>query len=520
MNGERRRYGTPRLCLVCGQSFAPAAGNSKQKFCSHVCYGVSKRGRNWSQRKLTACEYCQKEFAGGVGKYRFCSSDCYRSARQSRKFTFQLVSKKICEICHKEFTAHREKQRFCSRPCRARSVRQRRDVVVCKGCKKKFEPRTVTQEFCGPQCSGQSGRKHPKFVICANCGKQFRNLFLRGGGENRKFCSFKCSVIAHTKNKPIHCERCHKEFKPYSRTQRFCSRGCAAEPLLLRNCTACGRGFKPSLAAQRRCPSCRVPHSRVQWERPCLLCGTEFTASHAHQKYCSQECRKVGHSNAGKAAWTPQRRAAQSERAKSVSARLWADPEYHAYMQRVQNEYWSQDGVRELASLRYSEWEKNNPERDAVKRHKISEAKKRQWADPVVGPRMLEALLGRMARLWADPAFQEKNCKAVGEATKKRWDDPVYREKQREQHAKAMDELFLLRDIGEELVESAGLPNPVHTGLWFWEHEFVRTYRTRYWLLAEVAKNFLQQREEEEKSLFDLTTQTMQSNLIHQEKTT
>lgn len=100
------------------------------------------------------------------------------------------------------------------------------------------------------------------------------------------------------------CEGCHKEFHPWSRGQRFCSRPCAGNhPLKTRICEYCGKSFQRSRAALKRrkhiyCSrKCYVASRRIVLT--CATCGKIFERTVSTTKpertyYCSKDCRDKG----------------------------------------------------------------------------------------------------------------------------------------------------------------------------------------------------------------------------------
>lgn len=112
---------------------------------------------------------------------------------------------KTCEICGAKFKAHHNWNRFCGRACgvlgRSGPTKKRPVKLNCSYCGKPYERSpldSVKSKFCSNGCHG----KH----------KTLNNL----GGNNPNFRN------AGWKK----CCGCHKMFKHYNKTRRFCSREC------------------------------------------------------------------------------------------------------------------------------------------------------------------------------------------------------------------------------------------------------------------------------------------------------
>lgn len=113
-----------------------------------------------------------------------------------------------------------------------------------------------------------------------------------------------------------------------------------------------------------------------------------------------------------KAAWTPERRAQQSEIAKRRWAdpearkkhsetikNQWADPEYRAHHVSAQKTRWSKEGAKEAGS-KASKAIWADPQRKAA----ISETRKLLWQDP----NRKAKRSAQSKALWADPEFRAK----------------------------------------------------------------------------------------------------------------
>jgi len=99
------------------------------------------------------------------------------------------------------------------------------------------------------------------------------------------------------------CEGCNKEFHPWSKDQRFCTKECAGQlPAIVLVCNNCGKRFTRSRSARRGSHVCcsRKCHSEYKSRIVvCERCGKEFKRIVSRIKpgkanYCSRGCAHKG----------------------------------------------------------------------------------------------------------------------------------------------------------------------------------------------------------------------------------
>jgi hypothetical protein len=288
-------------CKSCGIEYQ--AKKKGQKFCSVKCKGAS---RSKEKRVTLTCKGCGKEFDTPACRVKvnrqFCSSEC-----QSR-FKEAKISINACELCSKEFRVRpcEAQQRFCSVECRGLATRNREELT-CKNCGEKFwvsiSKSKKNRQFCSQKC-----RQFKIMVTCLCCGKEFdlRPCEIK----NRKYCSRKCRDKAKVVRVSFICETCSTEFldrpnRKYHRTRKFCSFKCSVVASRMERitieCQNCGKALDlTTTAAQSRkyCSfKCMGEAYQKQVILTCKTCGVEFSDTEsgaATRQYCSKPCYDEG----------------------------------------------------------------------------------------------------------------------------------------------------------------------------------------------------------------------------------
>jgi len=117
-NNPNYRNNNLKKCLACGKNFASYQKN--RKFCSHVCYVISKKTikpekkpKEKIELNKKVCRNCATVFASPASiRKNTCSKKCQNEERQSK----QLF--KCCSKCGKEFKHYASQSRiYCSYKC-------------------------------------------------------------------------------------------------------------------------------------------------------------------------------------------------------------------------------------------------------------------------------------------------------------------------------------------------------------------------------------------------------------------
>ena len=136
---------------------------------------------------------------------------------------------------------------------------------ACAHCGGEFERRSSRHKYCSDDCSEKA--KYGVRRTCAHCGIILTPV-------QPKYCSTSCKyehVKATNKNKRT-CETCDEEFKPTTKTQRFCSVECKNKGI-----------------------------SKIK-TFVCEHCGVSFERKNTkdrHYKYCSRTCYGLAASHQG-----------------------------------------------------------------------------------------------------------------------------------------------------------------------------------------------------------------------------
>ncbi|GAA4960843.1 hypothetical protein GCM10023205_25270 [Yinghuangia aomiensis] len=125
-----------------------------------------------------------------------------------------------------------------------------------------------------------------------------------------RYCSKRCSGLAHRNRTTRTCHHCRSEFdikasRADTGRDHYCSKDCyTAAFTVARVCRRCGVAFRSPLSDVARgwgtyCSKACVP---AQVRRACRQCGTAFTAKlsvvgDGRARYCSNACRHLGRRN-------------------------------------------------------------------------------------------------------------------------------------------------------------------------------------------------------------------------------
>lgn len=127
-----------RTCLWCCGPIAPEV-RGDVIYCSKICQTHSQIDMQKARR---SCQHCGKSFRG-FGK--FCSHACYGKSKRT-------LHPKECPVCQATFKPHRAEQVCCSRACAAPARRQLADIA-CGCCGDLFRPRHAATRFCSRSCA-------------------------------------------------------------------------------------------------------------------------------------------------------------------------------------------------------------------------------------------------------------------------------------------------------------------------------------------------------------------------------
>lgn len=160
----------PKACEWCGQEVP----KRNKHFCSHTCYGLSKRGKSQAKalvrRPKFKCETCGKIFTRppSAMKYdppRFCGTKCFYKWLKGSERTPRVEIN--CLHCGKPMRVRASvyangRGRYCSQVCmiaeRPPKPRAPRIMLDCLHCGESFETYASWardgRKFCSRQCNG------------------------------------------------------------------------------------------------------------------------------------------------------------------------------------------------------------------------------------------------------------------------------------------------------------------------------------------------------------------------------
>ncbi len=167
------------------------------------------------------------------------------------------------------------------------------------------------------ECLDKYGARDPIPLQCCYCNNTFyrpKNLVCRGikGTKSVNYCSTQCAY--NGKKKPIRtakCKRCDKEFVINKGCQKqiYCSQQCASlshPPLTEQQRINHSEAAKKTWERRRRINIDISSQDRYSFKSYCtqikygicLICQKTFAYKKGtHKKYCSDQCRKIIHSN-------------------------------------------------------------------------------------------------------------------------------------------------------------------------------------------------------------------------------
>lgn len=191
--------------------------------------------------------------------------------------------------------------------------------MKCRYCGKEFEPKKRGRKnsgFCSKNCSDSYRRKMMPFKFentCGICGTVFQTNL-----KSQKYCSRDCAAEARRTGRTIHkkvCIGCGTEFETVNRKRTFCSAECASKYHgELRKgtyfCEYCGKPRHSDHPNRNRFCSreCVINAHKLQalksqeesrearearrllLNKDCGFCGESFTAKTTRHKYCSSAC--------------------------------------------------------------------------------------------------------------------------------------------------------------------------------------------------------------------------------------
>lgn len=215
----------------------------------------------------------------------------------------------VCERCGRTFEVypsrvkHSGPPKYCSWECRAGSKSEERTCEQCGTEFKVYKSQTKdgNGRYCSMECRGLAhrGKNSPHWnaveCVCKNCGETFyvkQSEFKKGVG---KFCSHNCRTDFRKKRDTRVCEQCGKTFvADISNIKRghgkYCSKEC-------------------QLTYQRAQTGEKSRHWKNRMvERVCEICGKTFEIPSYNLpadtdkrkgagKYCSIECKHIGHAD-------------------------------------------------------------------------------------------------------------------------------------------------------------------------------------------------------------------------------
>lgn len=152
-----------------------------------------------------------------------------------------MKENRICPTCGKEFTAWRVDQICCSSSCRCKRLRKEQQKIYkkrCVVCEREFETTNNRRKYCSDRCSGVAHSRRSMAYIeaqkalfeprtCEFCGKEYIPM-----SKNSRFCSKECSSKFYAQNKPkpelkyYNCEICGKDFIPSADKQKYYCKTC------------------------------------------------------------------------------------------------------------------------------------------------------------------------------------------------------------------------------------------------------------------------------------------------------
>lgn len=122
-----------------------------------------------------------------------------------------------CPICGKKFRRKHTRQIFCDRRCSAIGREKKRELEREQKLKKfgKSEKEKASEPLCCCICGGQ--------IVGKNASAKYCSMECKRAGEKQ------LTEARKAKQPTSKCEQCGQDYFRTYKTQRFCSRGCAAK---------------------------------------------------------------------------------------------------------------------------------------------------------------------------------------------------------------------------------------------------------------------------------------------------
>lgn len=184
----------------------------------------------------------------------------------------RTISELRCNDCSSLIVGRTSQHRvqFCD-PCKARKKRA------------EYTPREQSFISCAI-CQKGTERKGAGHLYCEPCSEEVRKVRSRRIRPARKKKIFVGSELRN-------CTICSKAFGSTKRSQKFCSRRCAAsaQKKEARPCFKCGNPTKTRRA--KYCHACAV-RPQVTPLIHCLYCREQFRPRR-NQQFCGRECHKL-----------------------------------------------------------------------------------------------------------------------------------------------------------------------------------------------------------------------------------
>lgn len=169
-----------KACEQCGNEVP----KRNKHFCSHACYGLSKRGKPQTKalarRPKFQCETCGKIFTRPPSSMkhdppRFCGTKCFYKWLKGSERTPRVETN--CLHCGKSMRVRASiyangRGRYCSQPCmiaeRPPKPRGPRVTLSCLHCNKEFQtyPSWAKdgRKFCSRQCHGAHTMRNARLM--------------------------------------------------------------------------------------------------------------------------------------------------------------------------------------------------------------------------------------------------------------------------------------------------------------------------------------------------------------------
>ena len=190
----------------------------------------------------------------------------------------------ICINCNKEYEPPKQRGRkspYCCEACKTeyQKIHRKTYTRVCGHCGTEFESVRRNQKYCSTECSHAASKTGRTVYTktCLYCGKEFQTIH-----KDHKYCTSTCAARhAGDQHKGEYfCEYCGKpRYSDHPNRNRFCSRECANKA-------------KRIVTQSRRAQFKKIHITTMT--RSCDYCGSDFVAKNGANRFCCQECRRLG----------------------------------------------------------------------------------------------------------------------------------------------------------------------------------------------------------------------------------